>query len=547
MRILILLAVLLQTSFSSFAQQDAVPASINWGPELAEPNKTMITKVLTSGGDLYAVRQKISAQALTGNKKIYIEKYNSQMEQTKSEDITLKYKGKHLDFEELISLNNNLFLLSSFHNKAKKKNYLFTQMINMRTLESGKTLKKIGEIDTRGINKEGHFGLHISRDSSKVMIFSNIPNKKGDPESFAVNVYNDQFEEVWSRNIRLPYNDDKFTVEEYRVDDRGNVYFLGVIYQDKAKSRRRGQPNYQYTILAYTNNGEDYEEYKIKINDRFITDLTFRVADQGELICSGFYSDKGTYSVKGTYFFRLNPDTQEMYNSNFKEFDFDFLTALMSDRRKAKAEKAERSGNTKKQAELYSYSLDKLILRSDGGALLVAEQYFVERQNDNNRYGYNYGYWGANPWNRGFNDIEYYYNYNDIIVVNIQPDGEIEWTARIPKRQETRNDGGYFSSYAMSIVRDKIYFIYNDNIRNFQQNNKRQNRIHYFNGRSSIIALAEISRDGSVITYPLASNREAGTLTRPKICKQIGRNTMAVYGERGRKFRFANLEFKPNL
>jgi hypothetical protein len=545
MRILFLLTLFCCTSFLSIAQPDGIPADIKWGPEFAEPNKTVISKVLTSGGDLYAVRQKITPAALTGNRKIYLEKYNAQMEQVKAQDITLKYKGKHLDFEELISLNNNLFLLSSFHNKAKKKNFLFTQMINMRTLDASKSLKKIGEIDTRGINREGNFGLHISRDSSKVLIFSNMENKKNDPETFAVNVYNDQFEEIWSKNIRLPYDEDKFTVEEYRVDRKGNVYFLGVIYQDKAKLRRRGLPNYQYTILAYTNNGEDFEEYKIKIDDRFITDLTFRVADDGDLICSGFYSDKGTYSVKGTYFFRVNPETQEMYNDNFKEFEFDFVTDLMSDRKKEKAMKAERTGNTKKQAELYSYSLDKLILRSDGGALLIAEQYFVERDEDYySRYGYGYYGWG-NPWNRGFNDVDYYYNYNDIIVVNIRPDGEIEWTARIPKRQETANDGGYFSSYAMSIVRDKIYFIFNDNIKNFQED-RRNDRIYGFNGNRSIIALAEVSRDGSVFVYPLASNREAGTLTRPKICKQIGRNTMAVYGERGRKFRFANLEFLPN-
>ena len=413
-------------------------------------------------------------------------------------------------------------------------------MINMRNLTASKTLKKIGEIETRGINREGNFGINISRDSSHILIYNELPYKKGKPERFSLKVYNDGFQEIWNKDISLPYNDDRFSVEEYRVDNSGNVYLLGVIYQDRTRRRRQGKPTYQYTILAYTADGKDKQEYKINFPDKFITDLTFRVADDNDLVCSGFYSEKGTYSVKGTYFFRLDPVSKEIYNRNLKEFEFDFLTEFMSKGKKRRAEKAERTGNTNRQAELYSYSLDKLVLRSDGGALLIAEQYFVERQDDrfnnfNNYYRY-YDYGRTN-------DIDYYYNYNDIIVVNIRPDGEIEWTARIPKRQETRNDGGYYSSYSMSIVRDKIYFIFNDNGKNFQTK-KRPNKVYFFNGSQSIIALAEVSRDGSVNTYPIFRNKEANTLTIPKICKQTGRNKMVIYGERGRKYRFAGLEFQ---
>ena len=105
------------------------------------------------------------------------------------------------------------------------------------------------------------------------------------------------------------------------------------------------------------------------------------------------------------------------------------------------------------------------------------------------------------------------------------------------------NDGGYFSSYAMSIVRDRIYFIYNENGRNFDQN-RNVRRLYNFDGRSSVIALTELKRDGSIKTFPLFHNQDADIITRPKICKQVGSRRMMVYGERGRQFRFATLEFK---
>ena len=543
--------VFLFINFQSIAQTDDIPAKITWGAEQQEPAGSFISKVIPAGDNFYAIRRKTKSGMIRGAKKVFIEKYNAEMKLEKSQAIELEYKNKQLDFEDMILINNNLFLLSSFHNKAKKKNYLFSQMINMRNLTASRTLKKIGEIETHSINKEGNFGIQVSRDSSKILIYNDLPSKKGKPERFSLKIYNDGFEELWNKDITLPYNSGNFSTEEYRIDRDGNVYILGVIYQDRTRTRRQGKPTYQYAILAYTSQGEDAEEYKIDFQDKFITDLTFRVADDGNIVCSGFYSEKGTYSIRGTYFFRLNPLTKEVYNRNLKEFDFDFLSDFLSNRKKEKAKKAKREGNTQKQIELFSYSLDKLVLRSDGGALLVAEQYYVDQDSRNDLYGGRGGYispitgrYYYDPYRNSTTQRtqEYHYNYNDIIVVNIQPNGEIEWAARIPKRQETIDDGGYYSSYAMSIVRDRIYFVFNDNIKNYQTK-KRPDRVYYYNGSSSVIALAEITRDGSVNAYPLISNREVGALTIPKICKQSGRNKMVIYGENGRRFRFANLEF----
>ena len=152
------------------------------------------------------------------------------------------------------------------------------------------------------------------------------------------------------------------------------------------------------------------DEYKIALRDKFITDLTFRISREGDLVCSGFYSDKGTYSIKGTYFLRIDASSKEILVKNLMAFDFEFLTEYLPDGQKRRAARAEESGNARKAPELYRFSLDKLILRSDGGALLIAEQYYVYE-----RYYRN--------WD-GTLRYDYFYNYNDIIVVNIRPNGD---------------------------------------------------------------------------------------------------------------------------
>lgn len=530
-----------------WGQKLADNAKINWSAEYNEPNNSFLSKVVHSDQNGFHALRIQGLGAKKDKPTILLEYYDkNQMKLKKSAELDLKFKKKRRDFENVIVAGGNMYFLTSFNNQAKKKNYLFAQRVNLKTLRASQKLIKLAEVGTKNLYQEGGFRHHLSKDTSKVLIYSMLPKKKKQPERFSLQVFDNQMDLLWDKEVQLPFNDEKFAVEEYKVDNEGNVYMLGVIYQDKARVRRSGSPNYQYVILAYRNGGESVEEYKINLNKKFITDLTFRVAKNGDLIFSGFYSDKGTYSVKGTYFFRLNPTTKEIYNKNLKAFDFDFLTEHLSDNQYNKAKKNAKRG----VPELYRYALDDLILRSDGGAVLVAEQYYVQRRyNNNNSYGYSpygfgYGY-GFNryrsyndPYNRYNDDYEYFYN--DIIVVNIQPNGEIEWTARIPKQQVTRNDGGYYSSYAMSIANGKFYFVYNDNFKNFEPK-KKPDKWYSYTGRNSVITLAEVNKEGQVEFYPLFSETEASVTTRPKVCKQVGRQEMLIYGERGRKFRFGSL------
>jgi len=528
-------------------------ATIDWSESYNEPNNSFLSKIIHSDQEgFYALR----VQGL-GNKKtkpnIFVEYYDkNKMRLKKSVELDLKFKNKRRDFEDILVAGGNMYFLTSFNNQAKKKNYLFAQKVNKTTLRPSKQLTKLAEVDTKNLYQEGGFRHHLSKDTSKILLYSMLPKKKRQPERFSLQVFDNQLTPIWEKEVQLPFNDENFTVQEYKVDNEGNVYMLGMIHEGGKAMKKDDKPNYQYVVLAYRNNGNAVEEYKVKLNKKFITDLTFRVDNSGDLIFSGFYSDKGTYSVKGTYFFRLNPETKEIYNKNLKAFDFQFLTEYLSDNKVAKAKKSAKKGKT---PELYRYALDDLILRSDGGAVLVAEQYYVQRRNNNNDfYGYGGGLYGygapgigfrnrSNFYNNNFYADEYEYYYNDIIVVNIQPNGEIEWTARIPKQQISTNDGGYFSSYAMSIVKDKFYFVFNDNIKNYEPK-KNPDKWYSYTGRNSVITLAEVNKDGAVDLQPLFGETEASIITRPKVCKQVGRNDMIIYGERGRNFRFGNLVFK---
>jgi len=522
---------------------------LDWGQQLNEPNGTFLSEIITSNETgIYALREKTNSQGFDGPSKIYLEHYTPQMKLRKSVKLEMKYKKKRVEFESIIPFGGKLYLFTSFNNEAKKTNYLFAQEVNYRRLTPSKKLVKVAENPTRNKAQEGYFDFSISKDSSKLLIYNQNPEQKKTQETFSIYVYDQEMNQMWEKEITLPYPDESVDVERFEIDNDGNVYILNKVFTDGGKKVKRGRVNYRHTILAYSATGEKFVEYPLELRDLFITDLTFKIANDGHLVCAGIYSQNGISNARGTYFFRLNPKTKEVYANNTKEFEFDLLTADLSKRKKSKAEKAEESGNVKKQAEIASFTLDHLILRNDGGAVLVGEQYFVQEDNsnfNNGLAGNRFGVGGFNNSRFGRNvggNFSYIYNYNDLVVANIRPNGEIEWATRIPKNQQTRDDGGYFSSYAMSIVKDKLFFVFNDDSRNY---NRDDNKLYSFSGntRRTLISLAQVNRDGSLEMSPLINNEQDNLLFRPKVSRQTGKREMILFGERGKKFKLASLQF----
>ncbi len=509
---------LLVTLTSTFAQVKPKNIKVDWGREMKEPSRSTITDLLVGDdGKTFAVRTKASG---IFNIKYILEAYNEDLTIIASEELDLEYKGKDMEYEFIIFSNGKLYAFASFDNQKQDKNYLFAQEINQKTLKPQGAIQKVIETDSRSKSNEGKFFHEISTDKSKIAIFAMAAYKKKEKDKFNVAVLDADMNPLWNKDIKLPYTDELYNSEIVRVDNNGNFYMQGVLFQDKAKTKRKGKPNYSYLIHSYRDKGEKVKEYKISLKDRFITDLNFKVSKSDKIICAGFYSDKGTYAVKGTYFIRIDLATGEKEVAKTKAFEDDFLAQFLSDRQIKKGKK-----------ELYQYDVDKLILRGDGGAVLLAEQYFV-RSRTITRTGTN-GTMSSRT--------VYYYYYNDIIAINIKPDGDVEWLTKIPKRQVTIDDGGYYSSFADMITNEKIYLIFNDNPKNIRI--KDSKRIYNFNGKKSVVTLATISKDGSYEKSILLNNRDQEVITRPKVCEQTSKDEMILYGELRKKFRLARVTF----
>ena len=140
----------------------------------------------------YALRQR--SEGPLNRAQTYIETYDRKNRLTKSRKLALTYKGKDLDFEDLVMINKQLYLLTSFNNEAKKMNYLFYQKVDRNKLIPEREMHYLAEIETKNIVEEGLFDVVISEDSTHLLIYNELPYRKNAPEEFAFRVYDNDFQ-----------------------------------------------------------------------------------------------------------------------------------------------------------------------------------------------------------------------------------------------------------------------------------------------------------------------------------------------------------------
>ncbi len=436
--------------------------------------------------------------------------------------------GKQLSILSAFLIGDEMHLFSSLRDQKTKMKNIFVQSLDKKTLEPRNDIRKVTSIPYQNRFLSGQVDFTFSRDSSFIMVYTNVQSKRKDPDKFGFTVFNREMEQVWSKEVVLPIRENLFKVSDYLVDNKGNAYLVGKRYFKKERDRIQGQPGYEYIVYAYRNEGSEVSEYVLNLSDHFLSDLHLEIAPEGDLICAGFYSDINATNAKGTFYFTVDANTQEIKQRSLYEFGLDFLTLNLSDRQGKKIERRAAKG---KGNEINQFDIRDLVPRGDGGTVLVAEQYYVRVVTSFDRA-------------TGTSTIRYYYHYNDIVVISINPNGDIEWATKVPKRQTSVNDRGYYSSYAMMITGGKLYFVYNDHRTNIME--RRTSRLKNFrlSDNKGIIALAAVDSNGDVSRIPLLSNRDATTICRPKLCSQISPDEMLIFGKRGRRIQFGRVVFE---
>ncbi len=179
------------------------------------------------------------------------------------------------------------------------------------------------------------------------------------------------------------------------------------------------------------------------------------------------------------------------------------------------------TGDHRSRKALNQFQVRDLVVKNDGGFVLIAEDYYITT-----RHGYSSGFGYYSWYYPSMSSSVREYRYGDILVASYDGSGQLDWYQFVRKDQFTQEDGGLFSSFLMVNTGGAIGFMFND-----------------FMGSRSRVRLASVDGSGEVQTQILGEAARNAPDWIPRQGEQISAREVMVPCLIRRKICFAKLTF----
>ncbi len=443
----------------------------------------------------------------------------------------LEFPNKDMKYERILEIKGKMFLFMTTYDRNEKTTTLYGTTVNKHAQMGGKVYE-LGVFDAKSKRNNVSFNFSNNEDSTKILV-SILPSyERTEKQSVRFLTYNMDFMELENLEFQFPYLDRDFKLDKVLMDRFENIHILGITTKREKSSIFKPQDR-TASLYSYYKGASELKEYKIGIDEEegeYLNQITLGTDKNGLLHCAGFYSDNRFPTMKGIFVFTLDLETQSIKNVKSQQFTEDFINQFLTERQQKRKERAKDRGKDK-FSELNNLVVRDLLWKEGGGFYFIAEYYYYYVTTNHNAQ-------------TGATTYTHHYNYRDIMVADVKEDNSVNWLARIPKIQNTVNDGGRFSGIAYLLTGDNtLNIIFNDHANNANVINppKRLN----FNIRKGVTVLVQIDKDGNnPIKMPLISNKKERYILAPKRFASKTSNELVMIATRGKKFRFMRIAFK---
>jgi len=274
----------------------------------------------------------------------------------------------------------------------------------------------------------------IDKQRVALIIHSNIHIAKSATQNDYVLVLNKDLQLIEQKTFYIPYSEKLYGAYAYALSGRGDVASLGLL-ADKPKGKR------QFEYLSYYSAVNDTASHHIIVGEgKRVRGLGVEFDNVGNrAVYAGFYENADAGMMAGILYAAISMEPGSNLQLSAKPIDPKRNIKLAGKR-------YSRSG-----ISLVNFPIQRLILRNNGGAVLVTEAAYTSD------YSY-YDYFMQSFTNR----IEYHFD--DVVVISIDDTGEAEWSAVIDKDQISMDDGGYYSSFCSLLNSEELIVLFNDDI-----------------------------------------------------------------------------------
>ncbi len=481
-------------------------------------------------------------------KDVLIQRFDiDKLRQSSEFNIDLSKMPDHFTPDLFCMLKGNFYMFYSTWDKAKEKEHLFADKIDLvkgRFAEDPQTLieadKISGDLIATGFYKfstANKYTFNFSLDSSKLLVsyrkYSAIKNDAAHKDDLGFFVFDDDLNLLWGNEYRMPHTEKMMDNTDYAVDSKGNAYLLCKVYEGKRTEKKGSNPNYHFEILKFVKDSTEAKRIKISFEDKFINDIYLTENTSGEMVCAGYYRslfksvNKSTFyskNVDGVFIARIDDEGEiRGIQKGYYEFPADIVKEFEKRSTQNKIEKKNKKG----EAEVPSLELRSLVIGSDGSYVVTGEEFLIQE----------IIYTSSN----GSPRVSITYIYGDIYVMKIGADGEMAWTRKIPKVQFGSESPGGLSFKHFDLNGDNYYF-YLDNIKNLKLKPYVPPAKHV-DGAGGFFTVCKIDKEGNMTKGNLFDLRQKKVTIWPTGLSRLSPMVMIGRGVSDKKSKLMKVEF----
>ncbi|HMU06032.1 MAG TPA: hypothetical protein PJ990_20500, partial [Saprospiraceae bacterium] len=259
--------------------------------------------------------------------------------------------------------------------------------------------------------------------------------------------------------------------------------------------KKGGKPAYDIELFYIKNDTAEVKKFNLDIKDSFIKSANLKLRENGELYCIGLYSNTVDGPTHGVFFMKLeNGEVSIATKRSFSEEEIEKLGDRNTDK--------DKSGEDGLNDDFRFRSIEIL---NDGSAFVTVEPNYIRIS--------------RSMYANGRTTETTTYFSEDIIIINILPDGEVSSLNIIPKLQRN-NENAIFLSHKSFKYNDKIYVFYNEDEDNYKKpigaKPKTTSKFSDF-----VATLTTLDKDGNFERNALFSHTDTGSILIPDDIKKI--------------------------
>lgn len=440
------------------------------------------------------------------------------------------------NFETAYYIGDRIYVFLS--DKVNGELVLYVQPYSKELIPDGSSIV-IAKYNNDKINAKPNFGVISSKNKEYIGVVWEIPGRKTISDAYGYVILDQYLNTLQQGAYNIPLNGNLTTINEHHISNTGD-YFLSLTEHKRPNDRifSRDYDNFK-ALHVYKIKNDALTEFSLNIEDKRIDDIKMSSNDDGIFSLSGIYGsseikqNRRKHLVEGIFVIRIDTELDSMIFQGFIPFRKEFINMDFNEKSTLRSRRKRNRGQ-----ELYNYKIRDIFTLNDGSLVGSIEQYYIfERSSYDSR--------------TGLTSTIYYYYYDDIIAFKIGNNKTFDWQKKINKSQISTNDGGPFSSYSSFTDGFKLYFIFNDNLKNYNEDGKfiRTNEQCYpFNlsRRKNVAAISTVDiTSGNEVRNMLFSRKELKSIVVPKMFKlDTSQNRMLLYALIGGKERFGILKIK---